>query len=75
MLEWANMLQEIVEEGGSAMASTLSLNEKFLQKIERALLKHGDDEDTGDAPLKLSEALEAAKTHILSFNRHFSLYL
>ena len=70
-LEWSNMLQSNSELGGSAMAGILSLNEKYLQKIERALLKHVDDNGHEDQPVKLTEALEASKSHIVSFNRHW----
>ena len=72
--EWANMLQNINDNGGSAMATVLSMNEKFLSKIERALLKHNENSQNSEGTITLVETLEAVKSHIVSFNRYFSLY-
>ena len=74
VVEWANMLQNISDNGGAAMANTLSLNEKYLQKVDRALQKHGDLSEANTSQVGLIEVLEAAKAHIVSFNRYFSLY-
>ena len=46
----------------------------YLQKIERAMLKHAGQEGDEEQALKLTDVLEACKSHIISFNRYFSLY-